>query len=226
MAHLTAMKMKPQAKPNGLGLHDELSPDMRLAIESLRKGRAVILYDGTREAEGDIAFAGVHASEELIHMCLKQARGLLCVVLTPEDASRIGVQRLKCEETKAPTPPFGMPIDVVGLDHATSTSARAATIRAIADRSNDRTQFVRPGHISTLIGHPLGMRGRFGHTECVLDLLTIAGIPSPGVLCEMLGEDGEIATLPELLSLAKLMDMPLLDIAEVARVYARASLTD
>jgi 3,4-dihydroxy-2-butanone 4-phosphate synthase len=218
---ITPLERNQRLNPNVLTERYQLSRDFRRAIDALLDGKAVILFDGTREIEGDIAFAAAHTTKQLVNTCLNHARGLLCVALPPDDALRIGVQRLKCEDAGVSTPPFGMPIDVAGLEHAASASARAATIRATADRSNQQTRFIIPGHMNTLIGHPLGLQGRFGHTECVIDLLMLAGIGGPGVLCEVLGEDGEIATLSQLLELAELFQFPLLDVSEVRELTNR-----
>ena len=215
--------MEPKLQLNGSALagEPEISGSLHGGLDTLRAGRPIILYDGTREIEGDIAFAAAFTTKEQVNLCLKHARGLLCVALPPDDALRIGVQRLHSEDSHTGATPFGMPIDLAGLDHATSASSRAATIRATADRSNLRKQFVIPGHLTTLVGHPLGLRGRFGHTECILDLLMLAGIAGPGVLCEVLGEDGEMAGLDELRDLANRIQLPLIDVSEVRELTTR-----
>ena len=66
--------------------------------------------------------------------------------------------------------------------------------------------------MSPLLANPHGLRGRIGHTEAVLDLLRLAGIAGPGVLCEILNADGEIATRDELFAIDKEHAIPVLHI--------------
>ena len=84
-------------------------------------------------------------------------------------------------------------------------------IRATCDESRSARHFKRPGHVATLLANPDGL-GRIGHTEAVLDLLRLAGIAGPGVLCEILNADGEIATPDELFAIGKEHAIPVLHI--------------
>jgi len=72
-----------------------------------------------------------------------------------------------------------------------------------------------PGHVSTLIAHPKGLAGRNGHTEAVLEVLSLAGIDGCGVLCEILNPDGAIAGREELERLTRVHQLARLDIGEV-----------
>ncbi len=47
------------------------------------------------------------------------------------------------------------------------------------------------------------MLRRAGHTEAVVDLCKLAGLPPGGVLCEIMNTDGSMARLPDLLRLAR-----------------------
>ena len=47
------------------------------------------------------------------------------------------------------------------------------------------------------------MLKRAGHTEAAVDIAKLAGHYPAGVLCEILKENGEMASLPELVEIAK-----------------------
>jgi 3,4-dihydroxy 2-butanone 4-phosphate synthase/GTP cyclohydrolase II len=192
-------------------------------VEKLAQGEPVILFDDVRELEGDLAFAGRFATPELVNLCLQRARGLLCVVMWPADAIRMGVSRLPHNGNDHLGTPFGVPISLANGTSGVSASTRAATIRATAGDEGDRPTFVVPGHVSTLIGHSDGLAGRYGHTEGILELLRYAGISGTGVLCEILGPSGEVATASVLQALAAELQVPMIRLDDVLRVTAGRS---
>ena len=175
------------------------------AISQVQVGKPVILLDADhREGEGDFAIAAQFCTPEFINFILLNGRGLVCLSLPPAVAARIGVKPMVIDgESSSDTPPFGVPIDLDDGSSGIAASARCATIRATCDESKSARHFKRPGHVATLLANPHGLRGRIGHTEAVLDLLRLAGIGGPGVLCEILNADGEIATRDELFAIGK-----------------------
>jgi 3,4-dihydroxy 2-butanone 4-phosphate synthase/GTP cyclohydrolase II len=62
---------------------------------------------------------------------------------------------------------------------------------------------VQPGHVFPLRAKPGGVLQRSGHTEAVVDLVTLAGCRPIGVLCEIMNDDGTMARLPELIKFAR-----------------------
>ena len=187
---------------------------LKEAIWQIQSSKPVILLDADdREGEGDFAMAAQFCTPELINFFLSKGRGLLCLSLPPAVAARIGVKSLAIGgKTSSATTPFGVPIDLDDGSSGIAVSARCATIRATCDESKSARDFKRPGHVATLLANPHGLQGRIGHTEAVLDLLCLAGIAAPGVLCEILGADGEIATLNELFEIGKEHKIPVLHI--------------
>jgi len=192
-----------------------MSPDFKLGLEQLSLGQPVILTDAQRENEGDIAFAACYCTPQLVSLCLNHGRGLLCLALWPEDAFRLGIQRLPSNNRDLYGTPFGVPIGLADGSSGISAAARSATIRAAANKDYDASQFAFPGHVHTLLAHPAGLAGRFGHTEGVLELLRHAGLSGPGVLCEVLNSDGEVANADELKQLSSERNMPIVRLEEV-----------
>ncbi|MFN5378862.1 MAG: GTP cyclohydrolase II, partial [Ignavibacteria bacterium] len=97
----------------------------------------------------------------------------------------------------------------VSIDYSHGTTSgisvhdRNATVKAMADESVGPDDFARPGHIFPLIAVSGGVLRRAGHTEAVVDLMTLAGLRPVGVLCEILNDDGTMARVPDLLPMAK-----------------------
>ena len=68
------------ARPNPFATIDE-------AIEEIRAGRMVVVCDDEdRENEGDVVMAAQFATPESINFMTKEARGFICLALTPSAA--------------------------------------------------------------------------------------------------------------------------------------------
>ena len=74
---------------------------------------------------------------------------------------------------------------------------------------------VQPGHIFPLQAMPGGTLRRAGHTEAAIDLARLAGLPEAGVICEIMGDDGEMARVGELGEYQKKHDLKACTIAQL-----------
>lgn len=193
-----------------------MGENIKRSVEQFRQGRPIILYDDMdREYEGDLAFPSQYCTPELVNLALTIGRGLLCAVITPETATRIGIGRLESNNRDPFGTPFGMPISLANGGTGISAEARCETIRATCRPDASPSDFCTPGHVATLIAHPGGLAARGGHTEAILSLLSISGVEGGGVLCEILNADGTIARRDSLLSLSHTHDLPMLNIGEI-----------
>ena len=62
------------------------------AIEDIRQGKAVVVVDDEdRENEGDLVIAAEFATPEAVNFMAKEARGLICLALTPERCEELGL---------------------------------------------------------------------------------------------------------------------------------------
>ncbi|MBI0446777.1 bifunctional 3,4-dihydroxy-2-butanone-4-phosphate synthase/GTP cyclohydrolase II [Deinococcus sp. DB0503] len=181
---------------------------MRLAsipelLAELRAGRPVILVDDERrENEGDLLMPAATATPEWVNFMAREGRGLICVTLTPERAAELDLAPMV--RPGSSTDPHGTAF-TVSVDHvrtSTGISAydRAATIAALADPAATPADFRRPGHIFPLVARPGGVLRRAGHTEAACDLARLAGFAPVGVICEIMGDSGEMLRLPDLLA--------------------------
>ena len=184
-----------------------LAPVSELLLE-LRAGRPIILVDDeNRENEGDLLMPAATATPEWINFMAREGRGLICVTLTPERAKQLDLTPM----VGSSTDPNGTAF-TVSVDHASNTTGisafdRAATIAALMDNTAQPTDFRRPGHIFPLVARPGGVLRRAGHTEAACDLARLAGFVPVGVICEIMGDDGEMSRLPDLLIFGKKHDL-------------------
>ncbi|TNM67412.1 bifunctional 3,4-dihydroxy-2-butanone-4-phosphate synthase/GTP cyclohydrolase II [Deinococcus radiopugnans ATCC 19172] len=177
-----------------------MSPIAELLLD-LRAGRPVILVDDEhRENEGDLLMPAATATPEWVNFMAREGRGLICVTLTPERAQHLDLTPMVGRSTDPNGTAFTVSVDHSGNTTGISAFDRAATIAALMDDGAQPTDFRRPGHIFPLVARPGGVLRRAGHTEAACDLARLAGFAPVGVICEIMGDDGEMSRLPDLLT--------------------------
>lgn len=170
------------------------------ALDDLRAGRCIIVVDDEdRENEGDLVAAAELCSESVINFMATEARGLICVSVSEERARALDLPLMVNDNTALHGTRFTISVDYVhGTASGISVSDRTATVRAMADPATSPADLGRPGHIFPLIAMDGGVLRRAGHTEAVVDLMSLAGLTPVGVLCEILKADGSMARMPDL----------------------------
>jgi len=187
------------------------------AIQAIRDGRLVIVVDDEdRENEGDFIGAAEKMSPELVNFMTKRGRGLLCTAITPERAEALNLDLMVESNSAMYSTPFTVSVDYK-QDTTTGISAadRAKTIQALADPEASPFDFARPGHIFPLRARSGGVLRRAGHTEAAVDLARMAGLEPVGALVEIMNEDGSMARVPELKTLADELDLPFITIQDL-----------
>ncbi len=175
------------------------------AIVAIKNGDlVVVLDDEDRENEGDLIMAAEKVTPEAVNFMAKEGRGLICVPVDEDVATRLGFYPMVQRNTESSNCNFTVSVD---YRHDTSTgisaSDRAKTIKAIADFCSVSDDFARPGHVFPLIAKKGGVLVRAGHTEAAVDLALMSDLSPAGVICEITGEDGEMMRGKELFDFAK-----------------------
>lgn len=193
------------------------------AIEEFRQGRMVILIDDEdRENEGDLAMAAEMATPEAINFMARYGRGLICLTLTEERASRLDLPLMVSDNTSRYETGFTVSIDArEGTTTGISAADRALTIqKAISDEAVP-DDFARPGHVFPLRAKDGGVLVRTGQTEGSVDLSRLAGLKPAAVICEIMNEDGTMARVPELKQFAKEHGLAIVTIANLIEYRMR-----
>lgn len=186
-------------------------------LEEFKKGRMVIVLDDKeRENEGDLIAPASLATPQVVNFMAKYGRGLICVPITLRRAKQLGLEPMVEENTSLKGTPYTISVDA---RHNTTTGIsafdRAETIKVLVDTKAKKEDLARPGHIFPLIGREGGVLVRAGHTEAAIDLARLAGLHPVGVLCEIMGEDGRMARLPQLLSFARKHNLKVCSVADI-----------
>lgn len=187
------------------------------AIADFREGKMIIVVDDEdRENEGDIIVAAEKITPEQVNFMLKNARGVLCAPITIDRCDKLQLPRQVEDNTSVLGTPFTVTVDKLeGCTTGVSAEDRCATIRALADPASTPETFGRPGHINPLYAQNQGVLRRSGHTEAAVDLARLAGLQPAAALMEIMSDDGTMARLPELRSLADRWGMKLISIADL-----------
>jgi 3,4-dihydroxy 2-butanone 4-phosphate synthase / GTP cyclohydrolase II len=188
------------------------------AIEDIRQGKMIIVADDeNRENEGDLICASEAITPEIVNFMIREARGLMCVSLTNERCAELGLEMMVDQNTTSHETPFTVSVDLLGNGCTTGISAqdRSKTIRALVDPNTQPTDLGRPGHIFPLKSKSEGVLRRTGHTEASMDFAKLAGFKPSGVLIEILNEDGSMARLPDLRTIADKFNLKLVTIKDL-----------
>ena len=188
------------------------------AIEELKQGKVIIVVDDEdRENEGDFVTCGATITPEIINFMATHARGLICAPIDETLADKFGLRPMVPENTELHETAFTVSIDLIGHGCTTGISAydRATCIRALTSLDTKATDFARPGHIFPLRAKAGGVLRRTGHTEAAVDLARMAGLPPVGVVVEIMNEDGTMARMPELISIAERFDLRMIAIKDL-----------
>ncbi len=174
-------------------------------IGDIRRGRMVIVIDDEgRENEGDLLMAGCRTKPSDINFMARFGRGLICV---PMEGSRLDALDLHPMSRKTPDPyKTGWAISCDARDGITtgiSAYDRSRTINILSHDSSRPDDLIRPGHVFPLRANEGGVLVRAGHTEACVDILKLAGLPTVGVICEIIKDDGTMARTPDLIKFAK-----------------------
>ena len=176
-------------------------------LEEIKKGHFVILIDDeNRENEGDLIISSDFITPSAINFMTKEARGLVCVSITEEQAKRLSLPLMvKEEENFSPhQTAFTISVEAAkGVSTGISASDRAQTVKVLCDPSSTSSDIISPGHIFPIKAQKGGVLKRAGHTEASVDFCKLAGLTPSAVICEIVNSDGTMARIPELLEFAK-----------------------
>jgi 3,4-dihydroxy 2-butanone 4-phosphate synthase/GTP cyclohydrolase II len=186
-------------------------------IEDARKGKMIILVDEEdRENEGDLLIPAELADAEAINFMAKHGRGLICLALTGERVSELGLPLMSQQNLSRHQTAFTVSIEArEGVTTGISAADRARTVAVAIDPERGREDIASPGHVFPLVARDGGVLVRAGHTEAAIDIARLAGFNPSGVICEIMNDDGTMARLPDLVQFAQLHGLKIATIADL-----------
>eukprot|EP00440_Ansanella_granifera_P038154 gb/GFBE01041397.1/.p1 GENE.gb/GFBE01041397.1/~~gb/GFBE01041397.1/.p1 ORF type:complete len:377 (+),score=57.06 gb/GFBE01041397.1/:1-1131(+) len=164
------------------------------ALAVFKRGDMVIVADSSdRKNECDLVFPADHATTERMAFAIRQGSGIVYTVSDKERLEHFGLH----PATQRNTDRFAVGAYVSttflpGSSTGLSAADRAATARALCNRSNAAESFSKPGHMFPVVASPGGVLERPGHTEAAYDLCRLAGRTPAACLTELVNDDGSM----------------------------------
>jgi 3,4-dihydroxy 2-butanone 4-phosphate synthase/GTP cyclohydrolase II len=191
--------------------------DVDAAIAAFARGEIVVVTDDDdRENEGDLFVAAALCTPEKMAFIIRNTSGIVCAPLSAEDAKRLHLDPMVAHNDAPLGTAFTVSVDYRhGLTTGISAEERTNTVRALANSNSGAADFVRPGHIFPLVAREGGVLMRSGHTEACVDLCRLAGLPTVGVLAELMNDDGTVMRGAQITAFAERHRLHRLSIAEL-----------
>jgi len=190
-------------------------------IEEIKQGKTIIIVDDPdRENEGDFYIPADKATPNSILTMIRFGGGLICTAITKQQAFRLQLPLMinPLENNETTKVNFTVSVSAKkGVTTGVSAFDRLKTIKTLADPKSSSLDLSRPGHVFGLVAKNGGSLERDGHTEAAVDLARLAGLTPAGVLCEIVGADGKMAKLPELIKLSQRLNIKIICIKDLIR---------
>ena len=189
------------------------------AVNDIKQGKMVIIVDDEdRENEGDLTMAAEKITPEAINFMATFGKGLICVPMLGEDLEHLNLPLMVPQNTAPLSTAFTVSVDYLrGTSTGISAHDRSATIKALIDPDTKPEDLGRPGHIFPLKYMDGGVLKRTGQTEASVDICRIAGLKEAAVICEIVGDNGEMARMPDLEIFAKTHDIKIITVADLIK---------
>jgi 3,4-dihydroxy 2-butanone 4-phosphate synthase/GTP cyclohydrolase II len=188
------------------------------ALEDLRHGKFIVVADDEdRENEGDLIGAAEFVTPQMVNF-LMQAKGMICVALSPERVKQLGLAMMGDENTDALRTAYTVTVDAApkhGVTTGISAGDQATTIRLMGSERTHPSDLRRPGHVHPLRAREGGVLQRVGHTEAAVDLMRLAGLQPAGVICEILDAHGSSSRRPELEEFSRTHGLTFITVAQL-----------
>ncbi|TPV92328.1 MAG: 3,4-dihydroxy-2-butanone-4-phosphate synthase [Myxococcales bacterium FL481] len=195
-------------------------------IATVRNGGVIVMVDDEdRENEGDLVVAADHCTPEKVNFMCREARGLVCLALTPQRIEQLELPMMVPKRADDMSTAFTVSIEArEGVTTGISAADRARTIRVATDPTRGALDIVSPGHVFPLRAQPGGVLVRSGHTEGSVDIARLAGCNPAAVICEIMRDDGQMARMEDLRAFAARHELEVLTIADLIEYRLRNEL--
>jgi len=196
---------------------DPMPPRIRIAIDAIRLGRAVVLLDDDdRENEADLIVSAHRLTVPMMATLIRECSGIVCLCLPDQHLQRLALPPMVANNGSRYGTAFTISIEArEGVTTGVSAADRVTTIRAAIAADATPADLVSPGHVFPLRAARSGVLERCGHTEGAVELVRLAGLPPAAVLCELMNQDGSMMRGDALTRFSRAHDFPMLTIAEL-----------
>lgn len=186
-------------------------------LDALSKGSGVLVADDeNRENEVDLIFPAHSLTCAQMALLIRECSGIVCLCLPHDKVAALGLPPMTADNSSPFQTAFTVSIEAVsGVTTGVSAKDRVTTVQAAIAPDAGPSSLNSSGHVFPLRAKPGGVLERTGHTEATVDLMTLAGLPPYGVLCELTNEDGTMARLAQAVSFGQVHGFPVLTVQDI-----------
>lgn len=183
------------------------------ALEDLKQGKMIVVVDDEdRENEGDLLALAEYVTPETINFMATYGKGLICTPISEKLAQKLVLNPMVNNNTDNHQTAFTVSIDHEDTTTGISAYERALTIQKMLEPQAEAENFRRPGHVFPLIAKENGVLERRGHTEATIDLAKLCKSIPAGIICEIMGDDGEMLRFDALVAYAAQHNLKMISI--------------
>ena len=178
-------------------------------IKTVKKNGMFILVDDESkheemENEGDLVISTSAVNPKNINFMAKYARGLICLAMDTAQSNKLDLTLASPINQSRSKTAFTYSIEAKkGVTTGISAYDRSRTINVASKKNANRNDIVSPGHVFPVIAKDGGVLVRAGHTEASVDISKLAKKNNSAVICEIMADDGKMATGKTLINFAK-----------------------
>ena len=178
-------------------------------IKTVKKNGMFILVDDESkheemENEGDLVISTSAVNPKNINFMAKYARGLICLAMDTTQSNKLGLTLASPINQSRSKTAFTYSIEAKkGVTTGISAYDRSRTINVASKKNANKNDIVSPGHVFPVIAKDGGVLVRAGHTEASVDISKLAKKNNSAVICEIMADDGKMATGKTLFNFAK-----------------------
>ncbi len=178
-------------------------------IKIVKRGGMYILVDDESkhdemENEGDLVISASDVNPKKINFMAKYARGLICLAMDKNQSNKLGLTLASPVNQSRSKTAFTFSIEAKkGVTTGISAYDRSKTIKIASKINAKKTDIVSPGHVFPVVARDGGVLVRAGHTEASVDISKLAKKKNSAVICEIMADDGTMATGKTLFNFAK-----------------------
>ncbi|GAA0332754.1 hypothetical protein GCM10009087_48720 [Sphingomonas oligophenolica] len=189
----------------------------KAVIGALREGGPAIIAEG-RDANSflHLVAAGRCIEAGVVNRMANEARGVVFLALSRQQAERLGLRRLGPANPKRWSWGVSASIEARdGVDTGISAMDRARTIAVASSMSATPDDVVSPGHVFPIIAHSGGLLSWQAVAEAAVEAVELAGCGEAAALCHILTDLGDAATWGDLPTLTALRGLPVATISDL-----------
>jgi 3,4-dihydroxy 2-butanone 4-phosphate synthase / GTP cyclohydrolase II len=190
-------------------------------IKDIKKGEIIIIVDDrSRNNEGVFFQAAEKVTPTSVNFFITHARGMIFMPCLQERLTELKIPMMSYESNN-PSSNIGalaVSIDAKSIEGSgISAKDRSVTIKTFIDPATRSKDISIPGHIFPLKASSGGILIRAGHTEAAVDMAKAAGLFPAGIISEVIRDDGEVALLPDLITISRDSELKIMTIEELIR---------